>query len=183
VVYLLCESIKVHNTCSTGIICVVQFPLDIKRSPHIGDPDVIRTQWSRLYWEPARSTLWLDQASLNSTPHRASLSEEQHSQQSSKQQRRQPTSTTVARPSQWWRLYWEPARSTLWLHPASPNSTPHRVVSWIPVWVTCGRFPWKSPTHAKRNTYGEPEEDKTTFKSQHGTKLSKLSEIHLHVRA
>jgi hypothetical protein len=23
VVYLLCESIKVHNTCSTGIICVV----------------------------------------------------------------------------------------------------------------------------------------------------------------
>jgi hypothetical protein len=31
----------------------------------------------RLKWEPARSTLWLNRASLNSTRHRASPSEEQ----------------------------------------------------------------------------------------------------------
>jgi hypothetical protein len=31
----------------------------------------------RLKWEPARSTLWLHRASLNSKPHRASTSEEQ----------------------------------------------------------------------------------------------------------
>jgi hypothetical protein len=39
--------------------------------------------------------VWLLRASLNRTPHRASLTEEQYSQQSSKQQRRQPTSTTT----------------------------------------------------------------------------------------
>jgi hypothetical protein len=41
--------------------------------------------------QPDQLTLWLHRASLNSTPHRASLSEQQ---QSSKQRHRQPTSTT-----------------------------------------------------------------------------------------
>jgi hypothetical protein len=31
----------------------------------------------RLKWEPAKSTLWLHRATLNSTPHQASTSEEQ----------------------------------------------------------------------------------------------------------
>jgi hypothetical protein len=50
--------------------------------------------------QPDQLTLCLHRASLNSTPQRESLSEEQHFQQSSKQQRRQPTSTTVAPLSQ-----------------------------------------------------------------------------------
>jgi hypothetical protein len=27
----------------------------------------------------------------------------------------------------------------------------YRVVASIPVWVTCGRFPWKAPTTLRRN--------------------------------
>jgi hypothetical protein len=26
----------------------------------------------------------------------------------------------------------------------------YRVVALIPVWVTCGRFPWEAPTHLFR---------------------------------
>jgi hypothetical protein len=44
--------------------------------------------------QPDELALRLHRASLNSTPHRASSSEEQHCPQASKQQRRQPTSTT-----------------------------------------------------------------------------------------
>jgi hypothetical protein len=43
VAYFLCESINVHDICSMSIINVVQQP-NHNQVPHIGDPDVIRTQ-------------------------------------------------------------------------------------------------------------------------------------------
>jgi hypothetical protein len=58
----------------------------------------VTSDWSRsaktLVGTSRINSLWLHLSSLNSTPHRASLGEQQHSQQSSNQQRHQPTSTT-----------------------------------------------------------------------------------------